>query len=114
MEENRLVEANSLFRESLDLRRNLGDKKSTASTLDQLGLLAKVRSRSLQAVMLLCASEMLREDNYVTLSSSKSSEIEALKDELEAALGKEAFDAAWKAASSMTWDQAADYALQGV
>jgi predicted ATPase/class 3 adenylate cyclase len=106
--------AMSLYAESLALSRGVGDPCCAATVLYNLGAAAQRRGRPGRAARLFAAAETLggpalgRKPTLLATPAERERSSAALR----AALGEEAFAAAWAEGHSMTLDQAAGYALE--
>ncbi len=113
--------AATLFRESLVLFQEIGDKRGIALCFERLGSAACVQGRLEQAARLFGAADALRETIGVVQAAPDRAvnELVAAYELLEAgnravlraAMGGDAFEAAWAEGRAMTLEQAIEYAL---
>lgn len=106
--------AAAYLEESLALCRELGAKRSIAEGLEGLAGVAFARQQSSRAVQLLGAAEALRETMHSPLSPADRLEYDGIITVARAALGEDAFKAAWAAGQTMAadgWEQVIAYAL---
>lgn len=103
--------ARSLLGESLAIYRELGDTYSIAWSLEGLASLAVSQEQTKRAAHLYGAADSLRQDLGAPLPSSELPKHSALVATLRESMGEEVFAAAWEAGQKMTWEQAAEYAL---
>jgi non-specific serine/threonine protein kinase len=109
--EGRYAEARALLQESTRILRRVGDRRLLAECLDDLAEVARFQDHAERAARLFGASQALREP--MRRPSKIAVEVYAghvarLRD----TLGEAAFTAAWEAGRALTWQQAADYALE--
>jgi predicted ATPase/DNA-binding SARP family transcriptional activator len=98
--------ARALQEESLAIFRELGDRQGIASTLEGFAYLAMVEGQRERAVRLWGGAKALREAIGSPLPPNKREESERRLAAVRAALGEEAFAAAWAKGRSMTLEQA--------
>jgi predicted ATPase/DNA-binding SARP family transcriptional activator len=84
-----------LLRQSLDVHRELGDKWRTASVLEDLATLALAGGAPNQAARLLAAAQATRDAIGTVVAPCESSQHSETMANARAALGGDAFDAAW-------------------
>jgi len=89
-------EAEELLRRSLDLHRELRDRWRTCSVLDDLAMLALAGGRAADAAALLAAAEALRGVIGTMVAPCEQPQHEATMAGARAALGDDAFEAAWQ------------------
>lgn len=111
LDEGNLSAARAYWLEGLTLCRKVGDKRSTAGALESFAEIAQVQQQFPRAAVLFAAAGALREVIGAPLSPNEREEQEGRLAELRAALGEEAFDAAWTQGRAMTLEQAVAYAL---
>jgi tetratricopeptide (TPR) repeat protein len=104
--------AGACYRESLLLRQKKGDMLHIGCSLEDLAGLAGRQGQCERAARLLGAAEALYATLGRTLPIASAPEYERTVAASRAALGEEAFTAAWQEGRALTPDQAADYALQ--
>jgi predicted ATPase/DNA-binding SARP family transcriptional activator len=103
--------ARSLQEESLDIKRQLGDRRGIASSLEAFaGLNGKAIKRE-KAARLWGAAERLREEIGSPLRPTDQEEQNGAAAAVRAAIGENAFAAAWAEGRIMTMEQAIEYAL---
>jgi predicted ATPase/DNA-binding SARP family transcriptional activator len=88
-------EAVVLLRQSLDVHRELGDQWRTASVLEDLAALALAGDAPTQAARLLAAAQATRDAIGTVVAPCESSRHDETMAGARAALGGDAFDAAW-------------------
>jgi len=103
----------SLFRETIGLCRDLGNKRELAGCLDGLAEVATSVGHLERAVRLFGAAEALRRTTGVPerrlLRADRDRDVAAVR----AALGEDPFAASWAEGQAMTLDQAIAEALGG-
>ena len=97
--------------ESLAIQRQMGDQRGIAFNLERLAVIAHGRSQLSQAARLLGAATFLRENIGSPRSPGEQEEMGKLTASVRAALGEEAYAAAWESGRAMTLEQAVEYAL---
>jgi predicted ATPase/class 3 adenylate cyclase len=102
--------ARRLLAEGLKLRQALGDKAGIAGSLESLAMIEPDPER---AACLYGAAEGLREVLHHPRTPSGRSDYDRELGTLRAALGEQAFAAAWDQGRAMTLEQAIPYALDG-
>jgi non-specific serine/threonine protein kinase len=105
------VQATNLYRESIRLRREIGDVLLIACSLEDFAGLAWRQGRAERAVRLLGAAEVLGASLGRALPIGMAAEYERTVATTRTALGAEAFAAAWAEGSAMTCEQAVTFAL---
>jgi predicted ATPase/class 3 adenylate cyclase len=104
--------ARALYEESLAIFRQLGDQRGIALALDGLAALAAAhQGQPERAARLSGAAEALREAVGAPLSPHERAEYHRHVAATRAALGEEAFAAAWEAGRALSLEQAVAYAL---
>ncbi len=103
--------ARSLLEESLAIKQDLGDKLGIAECLAVLAEVASSRGQMEQAARLFGAAEALREILGAPRPRSQRAGVERHVTGVRAALGQEAFAAAWAAGRAMTLSEAVADAL---
>jgi hypothetical protein len=103
--------ARVLFAESLAIRQALGKQREAAKDLEWLAAVATAQGQSLRAARLLGAAESMREASRALLPPARRTEYEREVAAVRAALGEEAFAAAWAEGRAMSPEQAVQYAL---
>jgi hypothetical protein len=101
----------SLYKESLTLGREVGDKRHVGTTLDGLAALAASQGETTRVARLLGAAKSL----YESVGSMPDSPDLVVRNRAlalaQGSLSEEAFAAAFAEGQEMTLDQAADYAI---
>jgi predicted ATPase len=103
--------ARSLYKQSMTIRRAGGEKRSIADSLESLAGLQTTEGKHEQAARLWAAAQHLREEIGAPAWPRDKNRQDLDIAETRAALGEEAFAAAWEAGRAMTWEQAVEYAL---
>ncbi len=103
--------ATTLYKESLMLSREVGDKLGIAKCLEGLAGVAYAEQRPERAGRLYGAAEAQRKMIGVPLLPIDRSDHECMVASVRAALGAEAFAAAWNEGRAMTPEQAIEHAL---
>jgi predicted ATPase/class 3 adenylate cyclase len=111
-EQGEYLAARALFEESLAIRRELGDQLGAAESLEGLGELARATGRPARAIRLWGATSAVRERIGAPLTPEEHADQERLLAAARAALGEEAFAAAWAAGRAMPLEQAIAAALE--
>jgi tetratricopeptide (TPR) repeat protein len=96
------AEAAALYRRSLKLCVQIGEKRRLAFCLEGLAVVACSQTSYAQAVTLLAAVRALRHEAGVPLPPIEQREIDQALAQARAALGDAAFDAAWAKGGTMT------------
>ena len=99
------------LRECLVRYRDVGFKLNAADSLDLLAQIACARGRAEGAVRLFGAAAAMREAVGATRSPNKRAESDLAASAARAALGDDAFAAAWAEGGAMDLDQAVAYAI---
>jgi hypothetical protein len=110
-DEGNYARAGELYRESLLLRRELGDLIALAQSLEDLAGLASRQQRPGRAIRLLGAAEAFCGTLGARPPVAVREEYERAVAEGRAALGEAAFAAAWTEGRSMSLEEALAYAL---
>lgn len=105
------VTGQALFKECLPLLKEIGAKMSIVTILHVLAGTIQGRDRR-SAAYLWGAAHTLQETTGATLPLRDQEEYEQHINQTRAAMGVNAFVAAWDAGRALTWEQAADYALE--
>ena len=103
--------ARSLYEEGLGIRKALGDKQGMAYTLEGFAGLAVAQGHGIRAARLLGAVEALRETIHAPLPPANQADYARKVSAARAALGEQAFGAAWAEGRAMTLDQAIGEAM---
>ena len=103
VEEGSYEEAGQLFTESLQIRRELGNKNEIAESLYQLSALAEAESNSAQAVSLLLTAVYLYEEVQMPKSEDAIKVREALA-RIEKKIGAKPFEKLKREAEAMSVD----------
>jgi predicted ATPase/class 3 adenylate cyclase len=103
--------ARTFHEQSLAIRREIGDRRGIAYALEGFAALASAQEQPERAARLWGAEEALREEMGAPLSPSEREEYDRKIAEARAALGEDAFSAAWMEGRAMTQEQAIEYAL---
>lgn len=90
----------------------LRDQKAIAGCLENLAKISTALRQTQKAVRLLGAAAALRDTISAPLRPVDRSDVERDVADARAALGEEAFAAAWAQGRAMTLEQAVEYALQ--
>jgi predicted ATPase/DNA-binding SARP family transcriptional activator len=90
------LDAEPLLRRSLEVHRDLRDQWRACSVLDDLAALALARGGPLQATRLLAAAEEMRGAIGTVVAPCEAAEHATILDGARAALGDDAFEAAWR------------------
>jgi hypothetical protein len=101
----------ALLEESLAIFRELGDKEGIAQNLEGLAALAVARAQLVRAARLFGAAEGLREAMGAPLRSADRAEHDRSVAAARAALGEEAFTAAWAEGRAMSLEHTVILAL---
>jgi predicted ATPase/DNA-binding SARP family transcriptional activator/DNA-binding CsgD family transcriptional regulator len=101
----------SLFAESLTLCRELGDQRVAAYCLEGFAAIAVALGNPRRGVRLAAAAAALREATGAFLPPNERATIDGAMTTARAALGEDAFAAAWTAGHTLPLDQAIAYAL---
>ncbi len=103
--------ASALLKESLGHYRNIRARWGMWFPVSNLGVVAAAQGYAKRAVCLAGADKTIREAIAATMVPSHRSDYEDGLATARQALSESAFDAAWSKGSSMTLEQAVDYAL---
>jgi tetratricopeptide (TPR) repeat protein len=106
------VSAYALFRESLTMKRDFGDRDGSTWSLEGLAGVAAAQGQAERAARLFGAAEAVREAIGAPAPVPERVDYEGSKVAVRAALGEEAFAAAWAAGRALTWEQAVALALE--
>lgn len=100
------------FRESLDIAREVGDKRSVINALNGLAGVAAATAQAQRAARLFGAGEALLESIGGVLYPSDRIDYDRDVTAARAALDEATFNAAWQQGRAMTWEIAASYAVE--
>jgi predicted ATPase/DNA-binding CsgD family transcriptional regulator len=100
----------TLLCESLAVHRQLGDRWRVASVLESVACRVLAPLDPGQAACLLGAADALRASLATPVPPAERSLLERARDDARRALGAAAFDGAWNAGHSLTFDQATELA----
>jgi hypothetical protein len=100
-----------LFRESLVLRKERGDKNGIAASIDALAGVAVTQGRLEKSARLFGAADALRETIHTAVPPAQRADYVRHMATLRAQLVETAFAAAWAEGRAMTPEQAIEYAL---
>jgi predicted ATPase len=103
--------AQAFYLESLALRRDVGDRGAVAQSLEDLACLASLQGEARRATRLLGAGEAYCRVLGMQPPIAVPQEYDRAVATCRAALGEEAFAAAWAEGRSMTLEQTLEYAL---
>jgi hypothetical protein len=106
------VAAQSLYGESLAIRRELEDKQGIAISLEGFAGLAAAQAHFRRAARLWSASNRLRHAMAAPRSPGEQQNHERSIDTARAALGEAAFAAEWEAGSALLTEQVIEYAIE--
>ncbi len=101
-----LVRANDLLRESLELFHGVGDRFGVSGALEGIAGVARERSDAESAARLFAAAATLRNAVGAVREGADQAEYDRDLAATRAALGNDAFDAAWAAGSQLTLEEA--------
>jgi predicted ATPase/DNA-binding SARP family transcriptional activator len=104
--------AQSRHRESLVLKQELGDWQGIAYSLAAFAALASVQEQTNRAARLWGAAEALRERLHVPLPPCEQAQYDRLVAQSRTVMSKDAFATAWSEGSTLTMEQAIEYALK--
>jgi predicted ATPase/DNA-binding SARP family transcriptional activator len=107
------ADARAFYEESLKMWRDIGRKPNIVKSLWGLALVARGQEQWERAARLFGAEEALREVFGQPFPPVERPEFDCLVAPMRAALGEEAFAAAWAKGRAMTLEQAVAYALEG-
>jgi hypothetical protein len=91
----------------------LGDKRGVAENLSRLPRVLLAQGHTRDAVILWGAAEALRESIGTPQPRHELEEHQRQAERARAVLGESAFADAWGEGRTLTWEQAAAYALEG-
>jgi predicted ATPase/DNA-binding SARP family transcriptional activator len=111
-DEGEFGRAAALYRESLALRVEAQDRFEVAQSLGDFAILAARQGQAERAVRLLGATEARCEALATRLQAAVPVDIAPVVAAAQAALGEEAFTAAWAEGRAMTLEQAIAYAVE--
>lgn len=101
----------ALYKECLPLFKEIGEKTGTLTTLHTLA--SAVQGHDVNfAVSLWGAVHSLRESTGKVMSLKEQEKYEQQMSQIHSAMGEDAFVTAWEAGRALTWEQAANYALE--
>jgi tetratricopeptide (TPR) repeat protein len=103
--------ARSVLKESLRARLEVGSKDETAAYLEMAAEFSAAEGDARGSARLFGAAEALREELGTPVPPPDRAEYERAVAAARAALGDEAFAAAWAEGRAMSWQQAIAYAL---
>jgi len=103
--------ARALLREAGDAYRELGSRTNIADYLETAAWTSAAEGDARGSVRLLGAAQALREKTGTPLQPGVRAEYETFVATQRAALGEEAFAAAWAEGRAMSWQEAVAYAL---
>jgi predicted ATPase/DNA-binding SARP family transcriptional activator len=104
--------AQALYAEGIGILKELGDKLGTAESLEGLAAVRLAQSEPRQAVRLLGATHAVRESIGAPLPRIEQGRYDRQVEQARAAVNQDTFAAAWEEGRALTWEQAADYALE--
>jgi tetratricopeptide (TPR) repeat protein len=104
-------EARTLYAESLEIYRVVGDKYALAYLFEDMGCLAAQQGESQRALRLVGAASSLREEIGGPLTPSQESKLDSALQPARQALSEEEQETASAAGRAMSLDEAVDYAL---
>jgi hypothetical protein len=104
--------AHTLFEESLAIRRDLGNKKDIAESLNALAALAAGQGQPVRAARLWAAAAALREAAGYLLPPREQEDYDRRREAARAACSEEESAAAREHGQAMTIEQAIAYALE--
>ena len=105
LNQNDLPEMRNALRESLALRTEVGDQGGTAWCLEKLANAAYVEKQYEKAVMIFGAAAALRAPINSVIDEADLPDYKRIIADLQAALGKEAFDSAWAEGESIPLEE---------
>jgi predicted ATPase/DNA-binding SARP family transcriptional activator len=101
----------ALFKECLPLFKDMGTKSAIAQAVNTVASAMQGRDVNV-AVSLWGAAQTLRENTGGVMPLKEQEKYEKDLSQARVTLGEDAFVAAWEAGRALTWEQAADYALE--
>ncbi len=107
-----LERAAGLYRESLALFKETGDKFVATECIEGLALIASAQGNHERAARLFGVDKAARETFGITMPLQERGDHERLGATIREGLGDAAFAAAWAEGRAMTLEQAIEYALQ--
>ncbi len=105
--------AAALFEESLSLSRDIGARDVVAKGLGDVAMVVVALGQPLRAARLGGAGEALREALGMPLAPAERSDYDWAVGAMRAALGEEAFAAAWAEGRALPLEEAVALALEG-
>ncbi len=99
-------QAQAHFLASVELGRKVGERETVADGLEQLAIVAAIGGQDEVGVRLFGAAAALRDEIQAPLPDADRQEHDRVTVELRERLGREAFNAAWSAGSSLTIETA--------
>jgi tetratricopeptide (TPR) repeat protein len=109
VQERKYAEARTLLREALTFCRARGEKRLIVECLEGFAAVAANQTQPERAARLLGAAASVREViGFRNLAGPGNAALAGVRDALDPA----AFTAAWTAGHALTWQQAADYAME--
>ena len=102
--------ADTYFKQSLDIRAQLGNRHGASLSLMCLGVSALFQQNYVRAVILLAASETLREAVSTPLAVNVQAEFDAAVGDLRRQLGDAAFQTEWEQGRSLDLSQMLSFA----
>jgi tetratricopeptide (TPR) repeat protein len=104
--------ARALLAQCLTFCQELGAKVIGALVFERFAELAQAHGQAARAARLLGAAQALRDAMGMPLPAAHRGDHERHVDATRAAIGEEAFDAAWAAGQAMTFDRTLAYAIE--
>ncbi len=98
---------------SLDLAEAVGERRSVAEMLEELAAVESAAGNAARAATLFGASQAIRQDIGAPIVGSDQARLNGARDAAAAALGEEAFSAAYQAGLRMSAEQAVALAKDG-
>jgi len=111
LNQNELSEMRKVLRESLALRAELGDQGGTAWCLEKLAKAAYLEKQYKKAIEIFGAAAALRAPINSVIDDADLSEYNRIIADLQAAIGKNAFDSAWAKGESAPLEEVIEEAL---
>jgi hypothetical protein len=105
--------ARALYEESLGIFRPTGEQRGIAAVLEGLAGIAAAADQAERAARLFGAAAALRAAIATPLAPGERADYDRYVAATHAALGEEAFAAAWAAGRALSVDQAITFALEG-
>ena len=103
----------ALFQESLELCKDLGDKRGGSESIEGLACVAGAGGEATRAARLFGVAEALREATGYQLGTRARSRTEPYLAGARAQVDEAAWSAAWEKGRSMEFEDAVIYALEG-